>query len=61
MNASPNQQTTEEVAGIARWRFALVMAVFGCMLAATDAAGDPGAMPTPTFRLKFGATHENPI
>ncbi len=34
MNASPNQQTTEEVAGIARWRFALVMAVFGCLLAA---------------------------
>lgn len=34
MNASPNQQITEEVAGIARWRFALVMAVFGCLLAA---------------------------
>ena len=32
MNAQPNQ--TEEVKGIARWRFTLVMAVFACLIAA---------------------------
>ena len=29
--------------------------------AATLAAGEPGAIPTPTLRLKLGATQEKPI
>ncbi|MAK92658.1 MAG: cell division protein [Oleibacter sp.] len=32
MNAQPNQ--TEEIKGIARWRFTLVMAVFACLIGA---------------------------
>ena len=32
MNAQPNQQTT--LSGITRWRFTLVLAVFGCLLGA---------------------------
>ena len=32
MNAQPNQETT--LSGITRWRFTLVLVVFGCLLAA---------------------------